>query len=108
MVNAATSPYASGAILRASSTAPWQAGSPVALRFNPPIPYTPANPTKPPITTVAIARGIRRVLAAAGVGNSGISFVILYQLRLCRAYATPGLGVKPSAQPVGDQMAGHE
>ncbi len=85
MVSAATSPCASGASLAARSTAPRQAGSPAALRFSPPIPYTAANPINPPISTAPIAKGIRRAAIGVGEGSSGISFVILYQIRLCRA-----------------------
>ena len=71
MVSAATSPCASGAILLDSATAGRQAGSPAALRFRPPIPYTPANPITAPISTAPIATGIRRVAAGRGEGMFG-------------------------------------
>ena len=90
IVSAASSPCASGAILRATSTAGRQAGSPAASRASPPTPYMTANPTPTPISTAPIASGIRRVTAGWGEGGSGISFVILYQLRLCRAAGLAG------------------
>jgi len=68
---AATSPCASGASLRARSTAGRQAESPATLRLSPPIPYTPANPITAPISTAPIARGIRRVAAGRGEGLVG-------------------------------------
>ena len=86
MVSAATSPCARGVRRRATSTAPRQAGSPAALRFSPPIPYTPANPITAPISTAPMVMGIRRTAAGGSEGRSGISFVILYQIRLCRAW----------------------
>ena len=46
------------------------------------------------IMTAPIASGIRRVAVAVGVGCPGISFVILYQIRLCRAYIADGSGPK--------------
>src|SRR5258708_36933200 len=85
MVRPATWQCARGESFLARSPAGGQAGSPVAVRVSPPIPYTPANPITAPITTAPIAKGIRRMAAGWGEGSSGISFVILYQLRLCRA-----------------------
>ena len=95
---AATSPCASGAILPESATAGWQMESPAALRFSPPNPYIPANPITAPITTAPIASGIRRVAVGRGGVCSGISFVILYQIRLCRAWVAPSAGVTIGGQ----------
>ena len=88
MVNAATSPCASGAILRASSTAPLQVESPLPPRFKLPVAYTPANTASTPTTTTPAASGSRLFAAGRGGGVSGISFVILYQIRLCSAHVT--------------------
>jgi hypothetical protein len=61
-------------------------GIAAALRFKPPIPYTPANPIAVPISTAPKTKGSRRLAGGRGGGISGISFVILYQIRLCRAF----------------------
>src|SRR3569832_2568882 len=54
MVSAATSPWASGEILRSRLTAPAQTESPDALRLSPPNPYIPAHPLAAPMTTAPI------------------------------------------------------
>ena len=53
--------------------------------------------------------GIRRNAAGEDKGSSGISFVILYQIRLCRACATDALGrLRPSVGLSGEMKPKHE
>jgi hypothetical protein len=44
--------------------------------------------------TAPMAMGTRRVAAGRGADVSGISFVILYQIRLCSAVVTAGTGLR--------------
>ena len=89
MVSAATSPWASGAILEAVATAARQIGSPPEGRLRP-SPYSAAKEASPPTTTVAMTRGMRRVADRAlrwssiSLGSS-ISFVIRSQIWLSGA-----------------------